>query len=177
MSHPSTTTPPSFGRRMPDSTLSKVVLPLPDGPTMYSISPKYASRLTPRSADVLAPPSPNHLTTRVALTAGGISGPEGDKWIDPQHFSNAQVARHGRDDEHHHKRHGEVPVRNRGGVTRQPQLRRRDQECAQADPQTVSGQRCEDGLKQEHQDQIAALGSDGFERAEAVEILEDERIE
>src|SRR5215813_8202807 len=123
MSHPSTTTPPSSGRRMPESTLSKVVLPLPDGPTMYSISPKNASRLTPRSAQVLAAPSPNHLTTRVAETAATTSCPEDDEWLDSQHFSNAHVARHGRNNEHHHKRHREIPVRNGGGVTRQPQLR------------------------------------------------------
>src|SRR5262245_44932278 len=170
MSHPSTTTPPSFGRRMPESTLSKVVLPLPDGPTMYSISPKCASRLTPRSAVVLASPSPNHLTTRVAVTAGDISGPEDDKGLDPQHLANPHVARHAGDDEHHHERHGEIPVCNRGRVARQPQLRGRDQERAQADPQTVACQRSEDGLKQDHQDQIAASGSDRLERAEAVEI-------
>src|SRR5262245_57496616 len=121
MSHPSTTTPPSFGRRMPDSTLSNVVFPLPDGPTMYSISPKYASRLTPRSAVVLASPSPNHLTTRVAVTAvAGISAPEDFERLDPQDFSNAHVAGRGRNDEDHDERRREIPVGDRGGVTRQP---------------------------------------------------------
>ena len=40
MSAPSTETLPESGLRMPESTLSNVVLPLPEGPTMYSISPK-----------------------------------------------------------------------------------------------------------------------------------------
>ena len=40
MSAPSTETLPESGLRMPESTLSNVVFPLPDGPTMYSISPK-----------------------------------------------------------------------------------------------------------------------------------------
>ena len=37
----STFTVPLFGRKMPEIMLSIVVLPLPDGPTTYSISPKW----------------------------------------------------------------------------------------------------------------------------------------
>ncbi len=49
--------------------LSIVVLPLPDGPTTNSISPKYASKLTPRTAIVRAAPSPNHFVSSVARIA------------------------------------------------------------------------------------------------------------
>ncbi len=40
ISAPLTTTLPALGRRMPESMLSIVVLPLPEGPTMNNISPK-----------------------------------------------------------------------------------------------------------------------------------------
>jgi hypothetical protein len=40
MSAPLTVTLPALGRRMPEIMLSSVVLPLPEGPTMNSISPK-----------------------------------------------------------------------------------------------------------------------------------------
>ena len=47
-----------FGRKIPEMMLSSVVFPLPDGPTMNSISPKLASKLASLTATVLASPSP-----------------------------------------------------------------------------------------------------------------------
>ena len=69
MSVSSTVTVPAFGRRMPEMMLRSVVLPLPEGPTTYTISPKYASKLASRTAYVLASPSPNHLPSPVAWMA------------------------------------------------------------------------------------------------------------
>ena len=69
MSVPSTVTVPASGLRIPERTLSSVVLPLPDGPTMYTISPNQVSRLTSFTAVVLASPSPNHFISPVALMA------------------------------------------------------------------------------------------------------------
>jgi putative transposase len=44
----------------------------PDGPSIYSISPKKASKLTSLTGNVLASPSPNHLTSPSARTARSV---------------------------------------------------------------------------------------------------------
>jgi hypothetical protein len=71
---------------MPEIMLSSVVLPLPEGPTMNSISPKWATSATSFTAVTLVSPSPNHFVTPVATIAwlpsgvgivGGHGGGEG----------------------------------------------------------------------------------------------------
>jgi hypothetical protein len=54
---------------MPEIILSIVVLPLPEGPTMKSISPKCATSATPLTAVIFVAPSPNHLVRSVATIA------------------------------------------------------------------------------------------------------------
>jgi hypothetical protein len=46
MSASSILTALELGRRIPEIMLSMLVLPLPDGPTTYSILPKLAPKLT-----------------------------------------------------------------------------------------------------------------------------------
>ena len=84
---------PLFGRRMPEIMLSSVVLPLPDGPTTYRISPKLASKFTSLTACVRASPSPNHLlrpTASIAVPA--MVTPENVEGLDAQHLAHADVA-------------------------------------------------------------------------------------
>ena len=49
---------PESARKVPHITLSSVVLPQPDGPTIMSNSPKVASRLTPLRARTAISPLP-----------------------------------------------------------------------------------------------------------------------
>jgi hypothetical protein len=58
---------------MPEIMLSSVVLPLPDGPTMNSISPKWATKSTPLTAVIRASPSPK-LFVRPAAAIASNSG-------------------------------------------------------------------------------------------------------
>ena len=73
-SRPSTDTVPALGARMPETMLRKVVLPLPEGPTMNTISPNRASKSTELTATTRASSSPNHLLRPRATMAiaGGI---------------------------------------------------------------------------------------------------------
>ena len=54
---PLTVTVPAVGRSMPAMRLRIVVLPLPDGPVIATISPAAMARSTPRSARKLTPPA------------------------------------------------------------------------------------------------------------------------
>jgi hypothetical protein len=63
-------TVPASGRNMPEIMLSSVVLPLPDGPTMNTISPNCATSATSSTAFIRAFPSPNHLLSPLETIAG-----------------------------------------------------------------------------------------------------------
>src|ERR1017187_9026098 len=74
MSAPFTRTVPRLGRKMPDIMLSVVVLPLPEGPTINNISPKWATRATPFTAVTLVSPVPNHFVRSVVTMASVAPG-------------------------------------------------------------------------------------------------------
>src|ERR1022692_3537808 len=74
MSAPLTDTVPEVGRRIPEIMLSNVVLPLPDGPTMNSISPNFAENTTPFTAVTLASPSPKDFVRPFATIAFVVAG-------------------------------------------------------------------------------------------------------
>jgi hypothetical protein len=69
MSSPLTSTLPALGRRMLEIMLRVVVFPLPEGPTMNSISPKWATSSISFTATFFVSPSPNHLVRPVATIA------------------------------------------------------------------------------------------------------------
>ena len=74
------------------------------------------------------------------------------------------------------KRKPEIPIGDHRGIIRKPHLGERDGESAQSDSQAVAGEGRKAGLEQNHQDQFAALGAHRFQRAELLQVLQDERV-
>lgn len=60
---------PSFGNKIPERMRKNVVLPLPEGPTIESISPKQVTMLARLKATVLASPLPKYFTIVFARIA------------------------------------------------------------------------------------------------------------
>src|SRR5262245_43037745 len=94
---------------MPEIMLRSVVLPLPEGPTMYSISSKWASKLTFFTAHVAVAPSPKRLHRASALIAGAsMSRPEDVERVDLQHPAHGEEAGDRGDHEDHSERQPKV---------------------------------------------------------------------
>ena len=71
---PFTVTVPAEGRSMPAMRLTMVVLPLPDGPTIATISPSEISRSMPRNARNATRPEWYVFSTPASTTSGACIG-------------------------------------------------------------------------------------------------------
>ena len=99
MSRSSTLTVPWLGRRMPEIMLSSVVLPLPEGPTMESISSKWASKVTSLHGHGAGLALAEPLGEPSGLGLRGVIGsaPEDVEGLDLQHLADGDVAGDGRE--------------------------------------------------------------------------------
>src|SRR5208337_1809868 len=129
-------------------------------------------------ASVRVGPSPNHFTISRAWTAGcAKSPPEDVEGFELNYLADAHVARDPCNHEDHDKGQDEIRVGDGGGIVGEANLCERDQGCAEAQAQAVSGKACEKRLKQDHLDKITRLRTDCLERSEALEVLQNERVE
>src|SRR5262245_35351961 len=165
---------------MPATIEIRVVFPQPEGPTIMSSSPARMSRSMPRSTWTRASPVPKYFWTPRMWTAVSftrfISSPlEHDGRFELHHLADADQRRQDADQGDRRRAQPEqFPGKPEGqlGV-----LRRLAETRGQADPQAVSDEADQQGLEDDHPQELAVGGPHRLEGAEEAQVLEREVVE
>src|SRR6266571_859095 len=178
---PRTVRSPAVRSRRPATTEISVVLPQPLGPTRKPSSPKRTLKSTPRSASILASPSPKCLRTSLHDTARSVvvivSPPEDRSRLEDEHPPDAEYAGH----DHHEQDAG---AGQRDALPHQDDAARRhlvksdlEERGRHAGADGEAKSRHAPGLQEDHADESAVRDAHGLEGAELLQILDREQVE
>src|SRR5215469_13323853 len=164
---PKTTSSPELASSKPVMTLSRVVFPLPLGPTNMVSSPKRISRSMPRKAWTWLSPRPKTLVrlrerTAIASVAIRLTS-EDDCWFEHQAHHHAYAQ---------HDLPGENDSAGRH-VVQSSRKKSRGNSHPESIPRSGDNQR----LQKNHPDDPPIGYADGFQRAKLLQVLDRENVE
>src|SRR5215470_1572275 len=178
---PKTTSSPELASSKPVMTLSRVVFPLPLGPTNMVSSPKRISRSMPRKAWTWLSPRPKTLVrlrerTAIASVAIRLTS-EDDCWFEHQNAADANQAGQSDYQEHHHAdAQHDLPGENDSAgrhVVQSSRKKSRGNAHPEGIPRSADNQR----LQKNHPDDPPIGYADGFQRAKLLQVLDRENVE
>src|SRR5215813_9653263 len=178
---PSTTSSPDVASSRPVITQSRVVLPLPLGPTNIVSSPRRIFKLMPRRAGTCVSPRPKTFVTSWEKTAiPSVTmrlTPENDRWFEHENPADAHQACQSDYKEHDHRdaRH-DLPGQNDPACRRIVQKTGKEGR-SHAHAEAVPGGADNHCLQQDHRDDPPIGHTDGLQGAKLFEVLDREDVE
>src|SRR5271154_5938492 len=181
---PKTSTSPDVASRMPASTLSRVVLPHPEGPTSSNNSPVCTLKSTLSSACTSVVPTPNNFVTprrQAACVPFAVSHPfplatEHHRRFKLHHFANANQRRQKTDRNHSHKADHHHRPRSRKRNLAVLAARDQSEDASQSCARTIAHTPHQQPLQQNHLRQRRAACAHRLQRAKVTFILQRELI-
>src|SRR5712692_6919071 len=178
---PRTMSSPEVASSRPVITLSRVVFPLPLGPTNMVSSPKRISRSMPRSAWTFVSPRPKVFVTSLETTAIPFEDmglpPENHCGFEHEYTADAhQAGQNDHKEDHHGDAGHDLPGQN-NPARRQIVQKYGEEGRGHAHAQGVPGAAYNHRLEQNHPDNPPVGHTDGLQGAKVFQVLDGEDVE